>query len=336
MTSNFELCLYLSTKHQYHFSYPIDSVSQDGKLRLALGISIEEFAEWKPEWQPLPLFNKTKFLKALSNDFSYVSESHQCREVALNKGAFYADWQVGMSVLFRSSYITLGYPEQISEPFKEVVTSALLDPYAVNRVGSNIICNLDDSKFSIGMQPGSWNKAWLSLLAYFAKYGEYMWEVNDIGQDGQFSLDETVRAILDSWSGQVGFYTAFGLWLWANKSEDAIHANYSQFNGIHNAMDHFSVLYVPDLLLEFIEQYSLDLYRTSRLFLNLHKERCESVGLTIPTWWKQGNENDQHLAESPEWNDYMGYSDDYADEEMDDGMSDYDDYPEDWDFEEGW
>ena len=336
MTSNFELCLYLSTKYQYHFSYPIDSNAQDDKLRDALGLSDEDFLEWKPDWQVLPLFNRTDFLKALSNDFSYISESHACREVALNKGAFYVDWQVGMNVLFRSSYITFGYPEQIPEPFKEIVTSALLDPYAVNKPGSSITCNLDDGKFSIGMQPGYWNKAWLSLLTYFAKYGDFMWESSGRDYSDKFSLDETVRAILDSWSGQVGFYSAFGLWLWANKNDGAINANYSQFNGIHNAMDHYTALYEPDSLLEFIAEYKLDLHRVSRLFLNLHKERCKSVGLFIPNWYEVGQDNDGSLAESPEWNDYMGYDDEDMDEDFDDGMGDYDDYPEDWDFEEVW
>ena len=332
MTSNFELYLYLSTKYQYHFSYPIDSKSQNHELRDALGLSDEDFLNWKPDWQVLPLFRRDAFLDALSNDFSYISEAHACRELALNKGSFYADWQVGMSVLFRSSYMTLGYPEQIPEPFKEIVTSALLDPYAVNTVGSTTICNLDDGNFSMGMQPGYWNKAWLSLLTYFAKYGEFMCDIGDVGNDGNFSLDDTVRAILDSWSGQVGFYSAFGLWLWANKNDDAINANYSQFSGIHSAMEHYSALYEPELLLEFSVQYELDLHRVSRLYLNNHKELCKSIGFTIPAWWEQGDDNDQHLAESPEWNDYMGYDD----EDEDDVMDDYDDYDEDLDIGEGW
>lgn len=333
MTSNFELCLYLSTKHQYHFSYPIDSQSQNYKLRDALGLSNEDFLEWKPNWQVLPLFKREDFLKGLSNDFSYISEAHACREVALNKGAFYADWQEGMGILFRTSYITFGYPDQIPEPFKEIVTSALLDPYAVNFKGSNVVCNLDDAKFSIGMHPGNWNKAWLGLLTYFAKYGEYMCDIGDVGNDGNSSLDQTIGAILDSWSGQVGFYTAFGLWLWANENEGAINANYSQFNGIHQAMDHYTALYEPELLLEFSVKYELGLHRVSRLYLTNHKGLCESIGLTIPAWWEHGNDNNRHLAESPDWNSYMGYDDVELD---DDGMSDYDDYPEDWDFEEGW
>ena len=331
MTSNFNLRLYLCTKHQYRFSYPVDSNEQGHGLQSELGLSSDEWEDWKPNWQSLPMYERQKFLDALSNDFSYVSESQGCREIAMSKGQFYTDWIIGMGVIFRTSYTTLSYPEQIPEPFKKVVTEALLTPYAVNREGSDIICNLDDPHFGIGMNPGYWNKAWLSLLTYFAKYGEYMWEIGGGDYKDHYTLEQTIQAILDSWSGQVGFYTAFGLWLWADRRESAIHANYTQFSGIHNAMDHYSTLYVPDDLLEFIVEFGLSTDRVSRLYLNIHKERCESAGLALPSWYTSGGDNDRSLAESPEWNDYMGYDDDDDDEDYEN----YDD-DEDYNFEEDW
>lgn len=329
MTSSFKLSLYLSTAYHYDFGYPVDSNEQNDKLRKKLRLTNDEFKDWKPDWKLLPMYERRKFLKALSNEFSYVSESHQCREVVMSKGEFYATWQTIMNMVYKTSYLTLTYPDQIPGSFKEVVTSALLKPYAVNMAGSHITCNLDDFQFSIGMHPSYWNNAWLSMLTYFAKYGEYMYElaVGRYGTKDQYSLDQTICVILDSWSGQVGMYTAFGLWLWAHNNVAAIRSNYNQFYGIHSAMDHFSTLYIPDELLVFVKQYDLGLHRVSKLFLDNHKARCESAGLIIPNWYEIGNENDHHLAESPEWNDYMGYYD-----EDDEYYEDDDDY----DFEEDW
>jgi hypothetical protein len=327
MTSSFELTLYLSQQHHYNFRYPIDSNKQSMDLGIQLGLTTDEFVSWKPNWQHLPMYHKDDFLKCLSNPFSYITETHVCREVAMSKGEFYDNWQAGMGMLFRKSYVTLTYPHQIPRPFHDIVTSALLIPHGVNSESQNTLCNLESREFGIGMHPGYWNKAWLSLLTYFAKYGEFLWENSGVSYDGQFSLDQTVTAILNSWSGQVGFYTAYGLWLWSNRN-DATSGNYNPFNGIHSAMDHFSALYKPNSLLEFIVEYELDLSRVSRLYLNNHRERCTSLGLTIPDWYTYGSDNDDYLAESPEWNEYMGYDDE-----------DMDDYREesDYDFEEdGW
>ena len=329
MTSSFSYSLYLSTKHQYKFSYPIGSDIQDFRLRDALGLTDAEFSTWEPTWERLPMYERAGFINALANDFSYITEEHACREIALAKGAFYRDWQSCMGMIYRSSYTTLTYPEPIPDSFMDIVSEVLLKPYAVNKVGQSTFCDLNAGDFGIGMNPNQWNKSWLSMLTYFAKYGEFMCDISDVSYKSQFDLDQTIRAILDSWSGQVGFYTAFGVWLWANKNESAIHTDASQFHGIYNAMDHYAALYKPDKLLEFIVQYELSLHRVSRLYLDNHRNRCESLGLSIPSWYNAGLENDNHLAESPEWNDYMGYSDDDDDE----NYEDYDD-DEDYDFEE--
>jgi hypothetical protein len=239
-----------------------------------------------------------------------------------------------MGMLYRSSYTTLTYPEQIPAPFKETVTSALLKPYAVNVPSQTTICNLDHTKFGLGLTPGSWNKAWISLLTYFAKYGEFM--VERAGVSGQLDLHQTIRAILDSWSGQVGLYTAFGLWLWANEDQNAIYGYYERFNGIHNAMDHYAALYKPDSLLKFIRQYELDLDRVSKLYLDNHLERCKSQDFSIPSWYLNGCENDDYLVESPEWNDYMGYTDEDDEDYDEDYDEEYDGDDDDWDFGEDW
>ena len=332
MSFNFQLSLYLTTKYNYDFVYPVDSNKQTGHLREELKLTKDEFVEWKPSWELLPMFVRDEFLAALSNDFSYVSEIYSCRETAVCKGSFYDLWQSNMSIVFRQAYTTLTYPTAIPIPFKDVITSALLDPYGVNKTPKSVRCDLDSNTFGIGMKSGYWNKAWISLLTYFVKYGEFMWEISDVGYTDKFSLDQAVRAILDSWSGQVGFYTAFGLWLWANKDNNAIHADHDQFNGIHTSMDHYSSLYAPHMLVTFIKQYSLGLDRVSRLFLDNHGDKCRQAGLAIPPWYAAGGDNDYSLSESPEWNDYMGYDneDEYGDHEEDD--LDEDDY----DFEEEW
>ncbi len=318
MSSNFKLSLYLSTKYSYVFNYPVDSNKQNNNLRQELGLTDEEFIDWRPNWKSLPLYNRINFIDALSNNFSFVTEEHVCREIAMSKGAFYDQWQSAMGVVYQQSYLTLTYPEPIPQPFKDVVTSALLVPYSANTYRSQSIqCNLEDTKFGIGMYPAYWDKAWVSLLTYFAKYGEFLWEISGIGMDKQATLDQTIRAILDSWSGQVGFYTAYGLWLWENRFETAIRDPHKQFNGIHEAMNHFAALYEPNSLLRFIKQYSLDLGRVSRLFLNNHRERCEVAGLEIPSWYASGKGNDNYLAESPEWRNYMGLDDDGDDDDDD-------------------
>ena len=248
----------------------------------------------------------------------------------MSKGTFYANWRFGMNMLYKNSILVLEYPNQIPNIFKELVTTALLKPYAVNRGNSNIYCDLDKHTFGIAMNPAYWKTAWLSLLTYFAKYGEYLWDICDTELGKQANLDQTVRAILDSWSGQVGLYTAFGLWVWANKDEQFIHSSYDQFNGIHNAMNHFTILYAPNKLMNFLEQYNLGLDRCSRLFIKNYEERLILANYNLPAWYRRGEENDRSLSESPEWNDYMGYSD----EDYDEDDADYYDYPEDWDFEE--
>lgn len=326
MTSSFQLSLFLTQQYHYQFSYPVNTNIQTNDLRVQLKLSEDDFESWLPDWQNLPMFHKQDFLDSLTNEFSVISEPHACRETAMSKGDFYNQWSSSMSMLFRQSYITLTYPHQIPDPFKNLVTSALLIPHGVNAADQNTMCNLDDSEFGIGMHPSFWNKAWLSLLTYFAKYGEFLWERSGVDYADQFSLDQAVRAILNSWYGQVGFYTAYGLWLWENRNDDAIHGTYNQFNGIHSAMDHFSTLYEPDSLLAFVTEYELDLDRVSRLFLLNHRSRCAASGFAIPSWFDAGSENDAYLAESPEWNEYMGYDD----EDMDElGESDYD-FVEEW------
>ena len=329
MISNFQLTLYLSKCTAYQFAYPINSNEQSFVLQTELGLTDKELLEFKPNFEHLNMYHKKKFLKTLNEaDFAMVSEEHQCREVVLEKGYQYLSFRNQMTMLYRDSLITLEYPHQVPAPFRDLLTTVILNNYAVNKLNSRIWCNLDADTFSIAMNPSYWDKAWLSLLTYFAKYGEFMWEVSDTSYNKQFSLDQTIHAILESWSGQVGYYTALGLWLWANDTTTAIHGYYEPFNGIYSAMDNYTTLYEPNKLLEFSKQYNLGLRRVSRLYLNNHRERCEAVGLSIPSWYDRGYENDHHLIESPEWNDYMGYDGEgYDDEESD---------PDDWDFEEAW
>ena len=331
MSSDFQLSLYLTTSYNYDFAYPVDSNEQTNHLREELEIAKDEYEGWRPHWKLLPMYVRSEFLEALSNKFSYLTEIYSCRETAVSKGSYYDLWQSNMGMVYRQAYTTLTYPTAIPLPFKDIVTSALLDPYGVNKTPKSARCDLDSDTFGIGMKSGYWDKAWMSLLTYFAKYGEFMWESSDVGFTDKFSLDQAVRSILDSWSGQVGFYTAFGLWLWANKDFNAIHDGHIQFNGIHTAMDHYSALYAPNMLVDFIKQYGLTLDRVSGLFLDNHRGKCAHAGLEIPNWYMAGGDNDYSLSESPEWNDYMGYDSD-DDEDYDD--ADYDE--NDYDFEEEW
>ena len=320
MTSNFEFSLYLSTRYQYKFSYPLDSKTQSSLLRQALKLSVDEFQDWKPNWQPMPQYEKKSFIDALTNnDFSFITEKHPCRELALSKGIYYLNWISNLSVVYRASFTILQYTEPIPAPFKDIVTNVLLVPYAVNRPGSDSVCNLDDATFGIGIHPTTWNIAWLSLLTYFAKYGTFLEDLAQerYGPKDQYDFTQVIRVILDSWDGQVGFYTAFGLWLWSARNEEAIHDSYRSHNGIHTAMDHYTSLYHPNKLLEFIELYDLDLSRVSQLFLQNHEARCKAAGLAIPAWFKEGSENAGYLAESPEWKEYMGYDDDDDDDDYD-------------------
>lgn len=318
MPSNFILTLHLTKHYAYQFSYPIGSKPQHSAFRTELAMSTEDYESYKPQFQKLNLYDRRKFLKTINEaDFASVFETHACREIALSKGEFYSYWQSAMSVIYKHSMLSIEYPSQVPSTFKEIVTTALLDPYAVNQGGSHIHCDLDTSMFGLAMEPCYWNKAWLSLLTYFAKYGGFMDElaIGRYGSKDQYSLDEVIQVILDSWRGQVGLYTAFGLWLWANKDDAAIHGDYERFNGIHSAMNHFAALYAPYKLIEFLGQYNLDLDRVSRLFIQNYEERLEIADLQLPSWYVQGSDNDANLAESPEWNDYMGYGDDDDDED---------------------
>lgn len=334
MTSNFDITLYLTKCATYQFAYPIGSNEQvNNVLQAELKLTNEEYQSYEPNFKTLNLYDKVQFLKTLNEaDFAVISESYQCREVALNKGYDYFIWRTGLNMVYRDSLLELTYPHQIPAPFKELLTTTILNRYAVNKPLSHIWCDLDNDYFAIAMNPGCWNKGWLGLLTYFAKYGEFMWEISDTSYNEHFSLDQAIHAVLDSWSGQVGYYTALGLWLWGTDDSIAIHSYYPQADGIHNAMDNYTTLYAPDSLLEFSVKYGLGLSRVSRLYLNNHRARCEAVGLSIPSWYDNGCDNDQNLADSPEWFDYMGYSDEDSDEFRDeyDDEDNYDFEEEDW------
>lgn len=329
MTSNFKFSLYLTKELNYIFSYPLDTGDQSYKIRQKLGLSKEDFEDWRPDWVRLPMFERVKFINALTeHDYVYITESHACRELAISKGEYYADWHSHLNVIYSSSYITLSYPENVPSSFKDVVDQALLKPYSVNKFNTSILCDLDAPNFGIAMSPGHWNKAWISLLTYFAKYGEFLLDLaqDRYGNKSQYSLDEIIQVILDSWSGQVGLYTAFGLWKWANRDEGAIHWNGSADSGIHSSMVTYTCLWDVDGLIEFLTEYELGLDRLNNLYVSNFKERLENLGFALPYWYKQGGTNDSCLSESPEWKSFMGY-DDEDDDYLDD---DYDFEEEDW------
>jgi hypothetical protein len=336
MGSSFQLTMYLSKLDWFRYGYPQKDIVQHPELQGELGLSKEDYANWTPDHIQLPQFNDKKFLYALTNyDFVKIVESHSCREVAISKGMQLSQWRSAYSQLYKNSFITIEYPYQIPEAFHAVVTQALLRPYNINGQGQSAKCNLYEDTFVLALHPAIWKKPWISLLTYFAKYGHFLEALLDgDGIHGTASIDDTVSVVLDSWSGQVGFYTAFGLWSCYYQDPQAINgfdtANGIQFSGINHAMEVYTNAFCPSKLIEFIQSYDLGLERVSRLYLDNHKDLIEEANLVTPRWYTYGGHGYDNLSDSPEYASYMGWDDDY-DGDDDDNYDEEDDYDEeDW------
>jgi hypothetical protein len=336
---SFEVSLYLTSYYNYQFAYPVDSNRQGYDFLTELhGMSLEEAENWQPTWESLAMFDKVKFIEGLNNiECVKLSDSHQCREVAVSKGITYANMRSMLTPVYRNSYLTMESENPVPLGFTSVLTKALLSPYRVNTPDSGVTCDLRRSKFGIGMYLNEWRKPWLSLLSYFAKYGEFLEELaySEFGTKDQYSLEEIVDVILQSWSGQVGFYTALGLWSFANNNQQVINGigTYQgvQYNGIHSFMDDITCSYEPTLLTDFCSEFGLSLDRVSKRYLTLFRDRIERTSNhRIPWWFKNGQANNYYFADSPEFAEFMGWNED--EEEYHD---DYE-YDDDFDFEEGW
>jgi hypothetical protein len=335
---SFKVSLYMTRYYNYKFAYPVDSNKQDYDYHCELPLPISVAENFIPTWENLPMFDKMKFINRITEDnYVMLTDEHQCREVAVNKGITYSNIRSSFTPIYRNSYLTMENYNPIPTPFTRVVSEFLLKPYNVNNNKSGIYCNLEDDHFGVGMYLNDWRKWWLSLLSYFSKYGEFLYEIafDKFGNQDQYSLSEIIETILDSWSGQVGFYTAFGLWGYAQKNSQVINGMQTyrgeQYNGIHAFMDDLACSYQPTLLIDFCNEYGLSLDRVSKRFITNYKDRLEAAKYRIPWWFINGYLNDAHLADSPEYADFMGWSDDVENEYRDDYYHD-----DDYDFEEGW
>jgi len=312
---SFNISLYL-TKESRDIEYPI---VDPNKYRL------------------LPMYNQKDWLDMIADSRNVMfSDNHDCREVAVNKGITYHKYVTTFGNLFASSLIILSGDNYFPSVFAPLVRKTLLNKYGCSLYPegitdhTEIVANLNDGTFELAVRPHAWRVPWLSLLTYFVKYGEFLTDLAGYSPY-EASLDDTVEAILDSWSGEVGFHTALGLWLFANDDANLIYGCETWYNGISSYLSNHLTIQYPDSVFNFIEHYGLNLDRVSKRFLDVHKLMVEAKGLNMPDWYTRGRSCNGDLSDSPEYMDYMGY-DDYDD--------DYDDYDYDdddnYDFEEEW
>lgn len=311
---SFEISLYVTKEHR-NIEYPIS----------------EDY-----NWHILPMFNQREWLPLFDDTMQNLKfyDTHDCREVACNKGASYDRMRTTFGNIFTDSMILLESDMDIPTCFRDVVETYLLDKYGcVSRpeyYNEDASGWMDITKpgFSFATRPSNWNVPWTSLLLYFVKYGEFLTDLVGGYNGAQVTLDETIEAIMQSWSGEVGFHTAFGLWLFANNNAEFMFGNKTWHSGISSYLARYHTIFYPDSLFSFLSEYGLGADCLSKAFLKAHRDRVVAAGYSLPQWFLSNRGCNGDISDSPEFRDYMGY-DDYEDED-----DYYEDYDDDFDFEE--
>jgi len=312
----FDVTLYLS-KEEKEIGYPIED---------------------KGKYKQLSVYSGDDFLYGLTNyDNAKFSDDHECREVAVRKTLTYAQYRNSFGSIFISSFLEFTSSNVIPETFKPLLKETLLNKYGLTidpmhtNDHTSMFMDLEGiSTFNLGAYVGEPKIHWLSLLTYFVKYGEFLEDLVGWGK-GEVGLDETIPAILDSWSGEVGFHTALGLWLFAMKPNEIVHVDSTWCNGIHQLLAQRLTIDNPHWVFEFIDYYSLGIDRVSKKFIDIHKPRINERGFNLPWWYERGSIGYGSFSDSPEWASYMGFDED-EDNDYEEGYYDEDYY----DFEEEW
>ena len=284
-------------------------------------------------FESVPFHNAREWLPTVTRfDNIMFVDSHDCREVACRKGVSYNNYRTVLGNMFNQSWIWLTSSDDIAHPFKDMLKRNVLRYYGIQTDPrfygdhTEVFMDLNKSSFSMKAYCGQWYVPWISLITYFVKYGEFLWELAGLGT-GDVSLDDSVDAILDSWSGEVGFHTALGLWLFAKGDRFLIQSDDTSYSGISSYISRYHSIMYPEKVFEFISEYGLNSDRLSKRFIDVHKPRMDALGLAVPLWYSRGGACNGDLSDSPEWMDWMGYDDHVLDDYVDE---------DDYDFEEDW